>query len=96
MSLHPVPGSIVPHQTLVVARAIFPRSHAYLDLRDTLGPIFADAQFASLFAACGQPAECPWLLALVTLPVGLNEGRRSGRTAGSTRTIMAGISARLV
>ena len=59
MSLHPVQGSIGPDPTLVVARAIFPRGRAYLDLRDILGPIFAEAQFASLFAAYGQPAECP-------------------------------------
>jgi transposase len=39
----------------------------YLRLRDRLGTIFTDAQFAPLFAPCGQPAECPWRLALVTL-----------------------------
>ena len=26
-----------------------------------------DAPFAPLFAPCGQPAECPWRLALITL-----------------------------
>ena len=67
MSLHPIPGGAVPPQTVTVARAVFPRGNAYLDLRDVLGPIFGDAQFADLFAACGRPAECPWRLALVTL-----------------------------
>ena len=45
----------------------FPDGNPYLRLRDQLGTIFTDAQFAPLFAPCGQPAECPWRLALVTL-----------------------------
>ncbi len=36
-------------------------------LRDTLGPVFNDQQFAALFPKHGQPAEAPWRLALVTL-----------------------------
>ncbi|GEO17362.1 hypothetical protein MAE02_50580 [Microvirga aerophila] len=36
-------------------------------MRDRLGTIFTDAQFAPLFAHRGQLAECPWRLALVTL-----------------------------
>jgi transposase len=67
MSLRPTLGGDVPAETTTVARAVFPRGNAYLGLRDALGPIFADEQFASLFASCGQPAECPWRLALVTL-----------------------------
>ena len=55
MSLHPIPGGAVPPQTVTVARAVFPRGNAYLDLRDALGPIFADAQFAGLFAAWTSP-----------------------------------------
>ena len=67
MSLHPTVSGEVPASTATVARAAFPRGNPYLLLRDRLGTIFTDVQFAPLFAPCGQPAECPWRLALVTL-----------------------------
>jgi transposase len=50
-----------------VARAAFPQGNAYLTLRDTLGTVFADEDFAPLFPPCGQPGLSPWRLALVTL-----------------------------
>ncbi|WP_262032496.1 IS1182 family transposase [Microvirga sp. Mcv34] len=67
MSLRPTPCRDVPAATADIARAAFPHGSPYLRLRDHLGTIFTDAQFASLFAPCGQPAECPWRLALVSL-----------------------------
>ena len=67
MSLRPTPCCDVPAATAAIARAAFPHGSPYLRLRDHLGTIFTDAQFASLFALCGQPAECPWRLALVSL-----------------------------
>jgi transposase len=67
MSLRPTLSGDVPASTATVARAAFPHGNAYLCLRDRLGTIFTDAQFAPLFAHRGQPAECPWRLALVTL-----------------------------
>ncbi len=67
MSLRPTPYRDVPVATAAVARAAFPHGSPNLRLRDHLGMIFCDAQFASLFAPCGQPAECPWRLALVSL-----------------------------
>src|SRR5918999_3785646 len=57
----------VPDDTARVARAAFPHGNPYLTLRDTLGRIFADADFAALFLACGQPGLPPWRLALVTI-----------------------------
>lgn len=42
MSLHPTPNSDVPRETAAVARAAFPRGHAYLRLGDALGPIDTD------------------------------------------------------
>jgi len=36
-------------------------------LRDALGPIYSDEQFAHLFPKRGRPAEAPWRLALVTV-----------------------------
>src|ERR671913_689138 len=67
MSLRPTPCRDVPAATAAIARAAFPHGSPYLRLRDHLGTIFSDAQFASLFAPRGQPAECPWRLALVSL-----------------------------
>ncbi len=67
MSLRPAPSATVPESTAAVARAVFRRGSPYLRLRDALGPIFADQQFAALFPSHGQPAEAPWRLALVTL-----------------------------
>ena len=66
MSLHPQTCPEVPASTAAVARAAFPRGNPYLRLRDALGTVFSDAQFAPLFPNRGQPAETPWRLALVT------------------------------
>jgi transposase len=49
-----------------VARAAFPHGNASLTLRDALGTIVADEDFAPLFPSCGQPGLPPWRLALVT------------------------------
>src|ERR671914_511222 len=67
MSLRPKTCPEVPASTAVIARAAFPRGHPYLRLRDALGTVFSDAQFAPLFPSRGQPAEVPWRLALVTV-----------------------------
>jgi transposase len=67
MSLRPTVSGDVPASTATVARAAFPHGNPYLCLRDRLGTIFTDAQFAPLFAHRGQPAECSWRLALVIL-----------------------------
>ena len=62
---HPIPP--VPEETARVARAAFPHGHVLMQLRDTLGTIYTDEQFADLFPRHGQPAEAPWRLALVTI-----------------------------
>ena len=67
MSLHPAACAEVPVSTAAVARAAFPRGNPYVRLRDALGTVFSDAQFAPLFPSRGQPAEAPWRLALVTV-----------------------------
>jgi transposase len=67
MSLHPQPMTPVPEQTARVAHAAFPKGHPYLTLRDHLGTIFQDEDFATLFPAWGYPGLPPWRLALVTL-----------------------------
>lgn len=62
---HPVPD--VPEETARVARAAFPKGNMWLRLRDEFGAIYQDQSFTSLFPACGQPAEAPWRLALVSV-----------------------------
>ena len=67
MSLSPTPINTVPELTAQVARAAFPNGNRYMQMRDTLGTIYADVQFADLYPTVGQPAEAPWRLALVTI-----------------------------
>jgi transposase len=67
MSLKPVPIQPVPEATARAARAAFRKGNPLLKLRDELGAIFADADFADLFPRLGQPGLPPWRLALVTL-----------------------------
>jgi len=67
MSLHPHVIEPVPDETARVARAAFPKGTPYLTLRDHLGTIFQDDDFAALFPAWGYPGLPPWRLALVTI-----------------------------
>jgi len=67
MSLRPHALEPVPEETARVARAAFPKGNPYLTLRDTLGTIFHDDDFAALFPLVGQPGLPPWRLALVTI-----------------------------
>ena len=67
MSLKSMPIPPVPEETARVARAVFPRGNVLMQLRETLGSIYTDEQFADLFPTHGQPAEAPWRLALVTV-----------------------------
>ena len=57
----------VPEQTARVARAAFPKGSLYMRMRDEFATVFTDGHFADLFPACGQPAQAPWRLALVTV-----------------------------
>jgi transposase len=67
MSLKPAPIPPVPEETARVARAVFPKGSVAMQLRDELGSLYTDEQFADLFPTHGQPAEAPWRLALVTV-----------------------------
>jgi transposase len=67
MSLHPQAFCPVPEETVRVARAAYPKGNVYLQVRDELGTIYNDQSFAELFPNCGQPAEAPWRLLLVSL-----------------------------
>jgi transposase len=66
MSLNPLLVPAIPEETARVARGAFPSGTLCLHLRDTLGTLSTDAEFADLFPRRGQPAEAPWRLALVT------------------------------
>lgn len=67
MSLQAQSAFVIPAETERVARAAFPKGSLCLQIRDALGSIFSDAQFASLFPRRGQHAEAPARLALATL-----------------------------
>jgi transposase len=67
MSLRAQPNVPVPDDTARVARAAFPHGNTYLRIRDELGTVFTDEDFAALYPSRGRPAEAPWRLALVTV-----------------------------
>jgi transposase len=53
--------------TALIARAAFRKGNLYLRLRDELGTLYTDEDFANLFPSRGQPALPAWRLALVTV-----------------------------
>src|SRR5947199_3409470 len=67
MSLHAHPLEPIPELTSRIAHASFPKGTLAMHLRDALGPIYQDADFAQLFPKRGRAAEAPWRLALVTV-----------------------------
>lgn len=79
MSLQSQPLGPVPAETARVAHAAYPKENVYLRLRDHLGTIYEDSQFAPLYPNVGQPAYAPWRLALISIMQfleGLSIGRR--------------------
>ena len=67
MSLQPSSIPPVPEETARVARAAFRKGNVYIRLRDELGALYEDGDFAQLFPAVGPPGLPPWRLALVTV-----------------------------
>ncbi|WP_413106185.1 hypothetical protein [Streptomyces sp. Inha503] len=53
MSLRPVPAPEIPEMTARVARAAFPKGCLAMRVRDELGVLFQDADFAAAFPARG-------------------------------------------
>jgi transposase len=84
MSLKPQAICPVPPETVRVARAAYPKGNLYLRLRDHLGRIFRDEDFADLYPKEGQPAEAPWRLALVSVMQFL-EGLSDRQAANAVR-----------
>jgi transposase len=67
MSLEPRSDDGVPELTARMVRAAFPRGTLAIRVRETLGPLFADRDFAEAFPARGRPAVSPGALALVSV-----------------------------
>ncbi|WP_167546480.1 transposase, partial [Streptomyces flavidovirens] len=65
MSMQPKGPGEVPRETVRVARAAFPKGSLAIRIRDELGPLFIDGQFADLFPARGKPAWSPGRLVMV-------------------------------
>jgi transposase len=57
----------IPELTVQVARAAFPKGNTFISMRDTLGTVFCNQDFAQLFSERGQPGLAPWRLALITI-----------------------------
>jgi len=85
MSLHAKDQEEIPFETVQVAKAAFPKGNAYMRLRDELAVIYMDESFADLFPKCGQPAESPGRLALVTV-LQFAEGLSDRQAADAVRS----------
>lgn len=85
MSLKPGQHLEIPPETLRIARTAFPNGNAVMRLRDELGLIYAEEQFADLFPADGQPAASPAALAWV-LVLQFMEGLTDRQAAEAVRS----------
>src|SRR5919198_5869308 len=86
MSMQPRPWPEVPESTVRVARAAFPKGSLAMRVRDELGPLFADEQFAQAFGRRGRRGISPGQLALVSvLQFADNLTDRQGARAGGGR-----------
>ncbi len=56
MSMYPQALGTIPEETVRVARAACPKGTLAMRLRDTLGELYQDEQFAALYPVEGQPA----------------------------------------
>jgi transposase len=85
MTLKPEDLGQIPDQTARIAKAAFPKGNPYLKLRDELQTIYADEEFAELFAKRGQPAESPGRLAIITV-LQFAEGLSDRQAADAVRS----------
>jgi transposase len=84
MSMHPQTIGPIPEETARVARAAFPKGNLYMQMRDVLGTVYDDEDFAELFEVRGRPAITPWRLALVTV-MQFSEGLSDRQAAEAVR-----------
>lgn len=55
----------IPEETARIARTIYPKGNLFMQIRDELGELFSDADFADLYPRKGQGGISPSLLASV-------------------------------
>jgi transposase len=67
MSLSSQSLPAIPEETARVARSLHPKGNCYMWLRDELGALYQDEQFATLYPAVGSLAEQPWRLVLLSV-----------------------------
>src|SRR5712671_1760465 len=75
----------IPEETRRLVERLCPKGTTVTQLRDALGPIYSDEQFAHLFPKRGRAAEAPWRLALVTVLQAI-EGLTDRQAAEAVRT----------
>lgn len=85
MSMKPHGLEPIPEETRRLVHRLSPKGTLVTQLRDALGPIYSDEQFAHLFPKRGRPAEAPWRLALVTVLQAI-EGLTDRQAAAYMRT----------
>lgn len=84
VSLRSTGSDQIPAATLAVARAAFPRGSLAIRIRDALGVLFEDEDFAAAFSARGRPALSPARLALVSI-LQFGEGLSDRQAAEAVR-----------
>jgi transposase len=84
MSLQSPLAYPIPEHTSLVAHAAFPNGNPYMRMRDSLGPIYINPDFAALFPKLGHPAEAPAQLALITV-MQFAEGLSDAQAADAVR-----------
>jgi len=67
MSLNYRCNTDIPAETVRVARAAFPKGNTYMTIRDEIGVIYHDREFASLYERRGPVGISPGLLAMVAV-----------------------------
>jgi len=67
MSMQPKPWPDVPEQTARMARAAFRKGNLATRIRDELGQVYADAQFAAAFGLRGRPGISPAQLMIASV-----------------------------
>ena len=67
MTMYPQEIGTIPEETRRIAQAACPKGTLAMRLRDVLGEVYTDEQFATLYPVEGQPAYAPWRLAVVTV-----------------------------
>ena len=75
----------VPEETARIVQAILPETHPYRILREQLGILYRDEEFADLYRWHGPAAESPGRLALVLI-LAFAEGLTDEQAANAVRT----------